>query len=59
MIDRKQIADMLGVKVPTFRKRIEARPDFPKPVLRMSKKTVRWDPADVNRWLARQRSAQA
>ena len=59
MLDRKTIAKMINVKVPTFRKNIESTPDFPKPALRTSQKTVRWDPVDINRWLARQRSAQA
>jgi predicted DNA-binding transcriptional regulator AlpA len=58
MLDRKQIADMLGVKVPTFRQRVEARPDFPKPTLRLSRKTVRWEPQDIHRWIQRQKSAQ-
>lgn len=59
MLDRQTIASMLSVSVPTFRTRIESRPDFPKPVLRASRKTVRWDPTDINRWIQRQRSAQA
>lgn len=57
LIDRKAIAAMLGVKPETFRKRVEVRPDFPKPVLRLSRETVRWDLADVERWLRQQRAA--
>lgn len=58
--DRKAIADMLGVSVDTFRKRIECKPDFPKPVLRLSRETVRWEEADIQKWLHRQRQlAQA
>lgn len=58
MLDRKDIAAMLGIKVPTFRQRVEARPDFPKPALRLSRKTVRWEPQDIHRWIQRQKSAQ-
>lgn len=56
MLDRKQIAEKLGVKQETFRKRVEVRPDFPKPVLRLSRETVRWDEADIEKWLTRQRA---
>jgi predicted DNA-binding transcriptional regulator AlpA len=60
LVDRKQIAERLGVKPETFRKCIECRPDFPKPVLRLSRETVRWDEADISRWLSRQKQlAQA
>lgn len=56
MMDRKQIAEKLGVKPETFRKRVEVRPDFPKPVLRLSRETVRWDETDIEQWLKRQRA---
>lgn len=60
MLDRKQIAERLGVKPDTFRKRIECLPDFPKPALKLSRETVRWDEADIDRWLKKQRQlAQA
>lgn len=59
MLTRKEIADMLRVSVPTFRRRVEVRPDFPKPAVRLSQKTVRWEPGDVLRWIARHKSAQA
>lgn len=60
MLDRKQIADMLGIKPDTFRKRVECRPGFPKPVLRLSRETVRWDEADIERWMRQQKQlAQA
>ncbi len=55
MLDRKQIAERLGIKPESFRKRVEVRPDFPKPVLRLSRETVRWDEADIERWLRTQR----
>lgn len=57
LIDRKAIAAMINVKPETFRKRVEVRPDFPKPVLRLSRETVRWDLADVEKWLRSQRVA--
>lgn len=58
MLDRKQIADMLGVTVDTVRRRVETRPDFPKPAIRLSRKTVRWEPGEVLKWLARQKASQ-
>lgn len=39
-----------------FRKCVESRPDFPKPVLKLSQKTVRWEAADIDRWLKQQRA---
>ena len=59
MIGRKEIAKMLNVSGWVLRNKIEARPDFPKPALRLSRQTVRWEPQDVLRWLARQKSAQS
>ncbi len=56
LIDRKAIAARLGVSVDTLRRSIEPRTDFPKPALRMSRKTVRWDDAEIQKWLARQRA---
>lgn len=55
MITREDIAKMLGITVQTFRNRVEPRPDFPRPALRLSRKTVRWDLTDVRRWLDAQR----
>ena len=60
MLTRKDIAEMLGIKPDTFRKRVECRPDFPKPVLKLSRETVRWSEQDVERWMRQQRAlAQA
>jgi predicted DNA-binding transcriptional regulator AlpA len=60
MMDRKQIAEKLGVSVDTLRRSIEPRTDFPRPALRMSQKTVRWDETEIDRWIKRQRQlAQA
>lgn len=60
MLDRKQIAEKLGIKPDTFRKRVECRTDFPKPALRLSREIVRWEEADIERWMQRQRQlAQA
>lgn len=60
MLTRKQIADMLGIRQDTFRKSVEARPDFPKPALRLSQKMVLWNEVDVMRWKRRQEAlAQA
>lgn len=60
MLDRKQIAERLGIRADTFRKRVESRPDFPKPALRLSRKMVLWEERDVDQWRHRQRQlAQA
>lgn len=58
MLDRKQIAEMLGISVDAVRRRVETRPDFPKPALRLSRKTVRWEPGDVLKWLAQHKASQ-
>lgn len=55
MLDRKTIADRLEISVDTFRRKVEKRADFPRPVLRLSRETVRWDDADIERWFRQQR----
>jgi hypothetical protein len=55
MIDRAEIARMLGVSVEVLRKRVEAMPGYPAPALRLSRKTVRWERPDIERFLAVQR----
>jgi predicted DNA-binding transcriptional regulator AlpA len=55
MIDRRVIASMLGITVEQLRRSVEPRPDFPAPALRLSRKTVRWERADVERWIEAQR----
>lgn len=57
LIDRKAIAQRIGIAVDTLRKNYESQPDYPKPALRLSRKTVRWDASEIEKWLAR-RSAQ-
>ncbi len=47
MLNRKDIAEMLGIRADTFRKCVESRPDFPKPALRLSQKMVLWNEVDV------------
>ncbi|HEY8877780.1 MAG TPA: AlpA family phage regulatory protein [Roseateles sp.] len=60
MMDRKQIAELLGIQPATFRKCVEPKPGFPKPVLRLSQKLVLWDDRDIERWMSRQKQlAQA
>lgn len=60
LLDRETIAQMLGVQQATFRKCIETRDDFPKPVLKLSRVIVRWDAKDIQRWVSRQKQlAQA
>jgi predicted DNA-binding transcriptional regulator AlpA len=59
MLDRKEIAKMMGISPRTMRDRVEPRPDFPKPALKLSRKTVRWDESDVLKWIHRQRLAKS
>lgn len=55
-LSRAHIAGLLGITPERFRKLVEKRPDFPKPALRLSRKTVLWDHSDVQRWLAAQKA---
>lgn len=59
MLTREDIASMLGISRDVLRKKVEARPDFPKPALRLSRKTVRWEREDVERWIERQKAKEA
>jgi predicted DNA-binding transcriptional regulator AlpA len=54
MIDRDYIAKKLDISKEVLRKTVEVRPDFPKPALRLSRKTVRWNRSDFELWLQRQ-----
>lgn len=56
MIDRERIASMLGVTRDYVRTRLEPRPDFPRPALRLSRKTVRWDEGEIARWMKTQKA---
>lgn len=55
MLTRSDIARLIGVSRELFRKTVEPRPDFPRPALRLSRKTVLWDEPEVMRWLQRER----
>lgn len=44
------IAKAFGVARRTVTDKWTKRPDFPAPVLRVSRKIVRWNPDDVMRW---------
>lgn len=56
MLTRDDIATMLGISRDVLRKKVEARPDFPRPALRLSRKTVRWERRDVELWIERQKA---
>lgn len=53
LLDRQDIADLLKVDLRQFRERIEKMPGFPQPKVRISRKMVRWDQTDINRWIER------
>jgi predicted DNA-binding transcriptional regulator AlpA len=55
LIDTRAIAGMLGMSTKHVRERLVRRPDFPRPALQLSVKTRRWDLADVQVWLEKQR----
>jgi len=51
LLDAKDLADLIGV--PNARavyKRVQRNPDFPQPV-RISSRSLRWRPEDVEDWL--------
>jgi predicted DNA-binding transcriptional regulator AlpA len=47
-----QIAERYGVKRETVTDKWTKRPDFPKPAVRISRRTVMWRPVDVDSWAA-------
>lgn len=55
LLTRKDMAEALGVSVDYFRKKVETRPDFPRPAFRLSRETVRWDAPDFERWMRQQK----
>lgn len=55
LLSRDDLAQMLCISKERVRKNLETREDFPRPVLRLSRQTVRWAEADVRKWLERER----
>lgn len=51
--DTAQIAAAFGLQRRTVTERLTKRPDFPKPVVRLSRKVVRWDAEAVKKWAAK------
>lgn len=52
-LDYTGVAELLGVSRRNLVERISKRPDFPKPIVRISQRTVWWDPRDVLEWAKR------
>lgn len=52
LIDSGAIASMLGLTRAHVTDKLTKRPGFPRPVLRLSRKTVRWSRRAIERWLA-------
>lgn len=50
MLTRKEIAQRWRISVDTLRKRFEADPQYPKPALKLSRKTVLWEEAEIERY---------
>lgn len=55
LITTADIAAALGSQRAYVTDRVVKRPDFPRPVLRLSQKTVKWARADFERWMDVQR----
>lgn len=53
------IAARLGERREFVRDRLVKRPDFPRPVLVLSQKIVKWDIADFDAWLEKKRKEWA
>lgn len=59
LIGTADIAALLGLGRGHVTDKVTKRLDFPKPVLVLSQKTVRWELADVERWIRMQRASAA
>jgi predicted DNA-binding transcriptional regulator AlpA len=57
MLTRKDMAAKLNIPVASFIRLVESRADFPKPAVRLSRETVRWEEADFERWLRTHRQS--
>ena len=55
LITEQQIADKLSMDCKLFRRVIKTHPTFPRPTLCISQKTIRWDEADIDKWLAQKK----
>ena len=53
------IAARLGERREFVRDRLVKRADFPRPVLVLSQKIVKWDVADFDKWLEKKRKEWA
>jgi predicted DNA-binding transcriptional regulator AlpA len=54
MVDTEAIADELGLAREYVTDKVVKRPDFPSPVLKLSRKVVKWARADFERWRMQQ-----
>jgi len=50
-LKRSEIAALLGYSAKYVRDNLTKRPDFPKPVIRLSTQNVRWLESDVMTWV--------
>lgn len=50
-VDTEGIAQILGCTRQHVTSRLTKRPDFPKPIINVSRKTRFWALADVQRWM--------
>jgi predicted DNA-binding transcriptional regulator AlpA len=53
-IDRPGIAALTGYKLRYITDVVTKRPDFPRPVQKLSQRNVRWLLADIQRWVRRE-----
>lgn len=50
LMDTQEIAKLLGVSRPHVTGRLTKRPDFPRPVLDLSRRLRKWRRTDVLKW---------
>ena len=59
LLDTAQIAELLGLSQKHVTDRVTKAPDFPPPAIAISRKTKRWNRADVLAWAKPQSSREA
>jgi predicted DNA-binding transcriptional regulator AlpA len=55
-VDSRQIADMMGLTRAHVTDTVTKRPGFPKPVLKLSQRNVRWSLVEVLQWIKQETS---
>jgi predicted DNA-binding transcriptional regulator AlpA len=53
VLTRREIAERWRISTDTLRKTHETRPEYPPPILKLSRKAVYWDEAAIDRYAQR------